>query len=313
MNHDYEGVERQSGPMGSASCRGTVSTLKGQYVQVTGRIHVNGVWWTQAEVKQKVRRMGGDFVSKGSRNKEQTLVIAGELPLHVIDRKNRRSQDIVFVAEERTLGNHICLVDEHGLGQLLGGKPARCIGLVETPKGIRVSRQRTSPASTTDRGEGPLPEDDLGVSVKIRQSPSHRPVQLTLNLDKLDRGTKAHEVTRDRLLKHLASVRVVEGVTPVLFDAGWYCGKGTFVVGEVKSLTSKSAVQQIRLGLGQILEYAQRIRGQRPELSVKPVLVLEKEPPRQGWSDIAESAGVLLTWAPDFPRINPDGTLELGG
>jgi hypothetical protein len=96
-----------------------VSTLKGQYVQVTGRIHVDGVWWTQAEVKQKVRQLGGAFVVKGSRNKEQTFVTAGELPLHVIDPKNRRSQNIVFGAKERALGNHICLVDEHGFGQLL--------------------------------------------------------------------------------------------------------------------------------------------------------------------------------------------------
>ncbi|MBD8871156.1 hypothetical protein [Nocardioides donggukensis] len=286
-----------------------MNTLKSQFVQVTGRIHVDGVWWTQAEVKRKVRELGGFSVPKGSRNKDQTLVIAGELPLHVVDPKNRRSQNIVFVAKERALGNHICLVDGHGFGQLLRRDRANCIGLVETPSGIRLSGQRPAPTSTT---EASVAEDALGLLAKTRNSPTRRPVQLSLDLDKLDRGTQAHETTRDLLLKHLAAVRVLEGRRPVLYDVGWRRGARAFVVGEVKSFTSGSVVQQIRLGLGQVLEYAQRIRSQHPELSVTPILVLEKEPPPNGWVEVVESAGVLLTWAPDFRGVNPDGTLDFG-
>jgi hypothetical protein len=74
-------------------------------------------------------------------------------------------------------------------------------------------------------------------------------------------------------------VRVLEGKRPVLYDVGWRRGPRAFLVGEVKSFTSESVVQQIRLGLGQVLEYAQRMDPKTTSRTFRDArLVLEKEP-----------------------------------
>jgi len=83
------------------------------------------------------------------------------------------------------------------------------------------------------------------------------------------------------------------------FDAGW-SRNGDVFVAEVKSLTGASEDQQIRLGIGQVLDYAHQLQLARTYGRIRPVLVLEKQPTDPRWTSLAEASGILLTWAPGF-------------
>jgi hypothetical protein len=77
------------------------------------------------------------------------------------------------------------------------------------------------------------------------------------------------------------------------------------VIAEVKSLTGNLEVQQIRLGFGQVLDYAHAVRtisvGQ--ELLIVPALILQREPADERWASLAKSLDVILTWPPIFPGL----------
>ncbi|MFJ3639491.1 hypothetical protein ACIPRD_07050 [Streptomyces sp. NPDC090108] len=74
-------------------------------------------------------------------------------------------------------------------------------------------------------------------------------------------------------------------------------------VAEVKSLTGAREDQQMRLGIGQILDYAHQLRSTCPSAAIRPVLVLEKCPSAVHWTALADSVGLRLTWAPEFAGI----------
>lgn len=76
---------------------------------------------------------------------------------------------------------------------------------------------------------------------------------------------------------------------------------------EAKSLTRAHEDQQIRLGIGQLLDYCRTLRtmAQRQFHEVVPVLLLEQQPSDARWDELTPSLGIVMTFAPDFPRI-PD-------
>jgi hypothetical protein len=74
-------------------------------------------------------------------------------------------------------------------------------------------------------------------------------------------------------------------------------------------VTKKTETQQIRLGLGQVLDYAAQVRAHGRHARVRPILVLEKAPTESRWTDAAREAGITLTWAPTFPGLSGDGTV----
>ena len=56
--------------------------------------------------------------------------------------------------------------------------------------------------------------------------------------------------------------------------------------------------RQFRLGLGQVLDYAQ-------ELNARPVLVLSAKPRNLRLLAVAARAGVLVVWPELLPGLNP--------
>ncbi len=79
------------------------------------------------------------------------------------------------------------------------------------------------------------------------------------------------------------------------FDISWTDPHTTFLV-EVKSLTAENEADQIRLGLGQVLDYRWTFTDARPHTPVTAVLVIEQAPRDQRWVLVCAAAGVLLTW-----------------
>jgi hypothetical protein len=127
----------------------------------------------------------------------------------------------------------------------------------------------------------------------------------------VERGIRGHATTQNRLAAHLRELGI-EPRSPRLdepnFDLAWQIGECVFVA-EVKSLTSKSEEKQLRLGLGQVLRYAQLLRHDR---TATPVLVAERRPDDPSWSELCKQLGVVLVWPEVFSerfKKEPDSRL----
>ena len=115
-------------------------------------------------------------------------------------------------------------------------------------------------------------------------------------------GTEEHNQTQNGLatiLSDFATVRSSRRSEPE-FDLAFRTQQRLYVV-EVKSLGNNEA-RQLRLGLGQVLEYSHRMR-LRENVEVVPVLATSLRPSDECWFDICDRAGVLLTSGPGYRRL----------
>jgi hypothetical protein len=114
--------------------------------------------------------------------------------------------------------------------------------------------------------------------------------------EKVGAGLRAH----NQLQNQLAEAVSAAGLTPLApdpsgpyFDLAWMAAD-VFTVIEVKSLTEDNAVRQLRMGLGQVLDYADSFS--RSGLNVRAGLYVEHEPNDGRWSELTAAAGVTLAW-----------------
>lgn len=114
--------------------------------------------------------------------------------------------------------------------------------------------------------------------------------------NEVDRGLRGHNVTQEKL----AELVRAEGLTPGSsvdercdYDLAWERA-GIIYVAEVKSLTDQNERLQLRLGLGQVLEYAHRLRAEG--WTVQAALAVEREPSDVTWVQVCEDQGVRLVW-----------------
>lgn len=286
------------------ACDGTVASLHGQLIMLTGKTRINGRRTLRAEISPLLKDRGAEVLQDGTYNRRVTLLLLGELtPERVTDPVNGRSKKLVFVDKARADGHHICIVDDEGFSALLRGSPATCLKTrrIDGADAIEVSR---SPSDSL-----------LGEPLRKRRAPSYAPVDLSLDLSALERGTAAHEDLLQLLMEHLAPVEVC-GPRPSgpQFDAAWWSQREptTLYVVEAKSLKGAREEQQIRLGIGQLLDYCHSIgRLEREGLQrITPVLVLEREPTDGRWADLAKSLGIVLTHAPDFSALGELGSSD---
>ncbi|MGW6716019.1 hypothetical protein ACWF9X_07115 [Streptomyces globisporus] len=274
-------------------CRGTVHRLDGRTICFTGRVLVDGQWRVRTYCAERAGQRGA--TSKSDFSRKVTLVVYGDLASKVVtDDRRAYSSTLVNAEAERSRGRHVCVVDGDGFSKLLRGRPAPCLEL----RRARTGRVRPVPAATTEARV-------LGGPLRVRRTGRRVSGDLTLDLSRLDEATAAHEATVGALIAHLSRQGIeacTYGPGAPEFDAGWSRGEDIFVA-EVKSLTGAREDQQIRLGVGQILDYAQQLRSSFPSTVVHPVLVLEKRPSAARWTALADGVGLHLTWGPDFSGI----------
>lgn len=243
-----------------------------------------------------VLKMRGASVVLGTRNDTVTLLVVGDLPARVTDPVNSRSRNLVYVEEQRAQENHVCIVDDYGISELLRGGAAPCL----------LSR-------ALDNGEVELRAPEIAeadpprlVPLVIGAAPVHGPLGLEVDLGALDAGSEAHQQTLRALVVSLAPT-VAQAIAEPRVDAAWLSTRaGALCVAEVKSLTGTVQSQQIRLGIGQILDYSVVLRAHPPEgvESVVPVLVLEREPDEpERWGAVCAAVGIALTWSPQFEGL----------
>jgi hypothetical protein len=113
----------------------------------------------------------------------------------------------------------------------------------------------------------------------------------------VDRGLRGHARTQNLaaewLRDHGIAVRSPRG--GVNYDLAW-ADKDVQFVGEVKSLHDLNERHQLRLGIGQVLEYAHR-------LDARPVLIVERKPSEMYWQSVCEHLGIRLVWPEVFNRL----------
>ncbi len=116
-------------------------------------------------------------------------------------------------------------------------------------------------------------------------------VPFSVDPDLQDRSLRAHAIAQNVLAEWVADKSLVP-LSPSLddppYDLAWRDGDSTYVA-EVKSIVPENEVRQLRLGLGQVLDYAH-------QLDARGVLFVDRRPLSDRWSDIAAAAGVELLW-----------------
>lgn len=121
--------------------------------------------------------------------------------------------------------------------------------------------------------------------------------------DVFGRGVGAHQDTQHALARFLIEMNC-EPRSPLSggpqFDVSWE-RDGIRYVAEVKSLTNRNESRQIRMGLGQLLEYRYDLT--RGKQKVRPVLVVEGRPKHRWWVHRCRAAGVTLVWPGRFNAL----------
>ena len=130
--------------------------------------------------------------------------------------------------------------------------------------------------------------EDVGIAVP-------RPRQV--DGDTLENATQEHRKTQN----DLATWARTKGCQPVRpdgnprFDVGWRNSE-YFLVAEVKSLGMGNERGQVRLGLGQVLDYRKQLRDKG--VNAIAVLVVSRKPVSDHWGALARELGVLFSWPP---------------
>lgn len=124
----------------------------------------------------------------------------------------------------------------------------------------------------------------------------------TRDPDKVDRGTAAHR----RLENELARIAREHHRDPLdharrEWDLAWL-DAGTLIVVEVKSLTAENEARQLRLGLGQLLDYASAAVATGWD-DVRPILAVEGPPSSARWVELCKRHGVGLVWPETFDSL----------
>jgi hypothetical protein len=126
--------------------------------------------------------------------------------------------------------------------------------------------------------------------------PTSLPTRTPRDPDAAGRGWRAHHQLQNQLVELVRaagwSPRDPAPIDPE-FDLAWETSQGIGVV-EVKSCTKENEVRQLRMGIGQVLDYDDSLRARGR--AVLPVLYLERGPSDTRWVALAERHHVRLVW-----------------
>lgn len=274
----------------SRDCRGVVNGLSGLQFMLTGETWVDGRHVLRPQLRELMEAKGGRF---RDRTRQADLLVVGQLRWTASDWLHDRSQRVIFVEEQRQHGNHICMVDDAGISVLLRGEPAQCLeSRGAADGGVEIKR--------------PEPVRPQLLPFRLREVGRHDLSLLDVDLSALDRGSQAHEDVLAALLTHLAPTSIHRIDRPQV-DAAWIDAHDPSMlhIAEVKSLTDGNQDQQLRLGVGQLLDYRQQlIRRPVPgTANVKAHLITETRPSDERWIELAQAVGLDLAWSPGFKGI----------
>jgi hypothetical protein len=180
-----------------------------------------------------------------------------------------------------------------------GGPPAqlrdRMLRLRNLIDALKLEVQGTSPQSFLG-GEYRRADEDAAVSERA---------PFSVDPTKIERALKSHAATQNALAAHLTTL----GLNPRSplraepnYDIAWETTSDLYV-GEVKSLPLDQEENQLRIGLGQVLRYRQKLRDRHPDRKIVAALIPEHEPLDKSWERLCSELGVLLAWPGAFDRL----------
>lgn len=154
------------------------------------------------------------------------------------------------------------------------------------------------PAGGPDRpiGAGYRPADETG------QIAAPEPFAVDPNV--VDRGRRGHAITQNALASFVEGLgyQPLSPVGEIDYDLAWQADDVLYVA-EVKSLTDANESKQLRLGLGQVLDYQDGLSaGNR---RVRGVLAVERKPTDDRWVQLCARLGVVLVWPNAFEALRP--------
>jgi hypothetical protein len=121
----------------------------------------------------------------------------------------------------------------------------------------------------------------------------------------IDRGLRAHTTLQNTIAERVREHHyepLSPGTGDPNFDLAWKDEEGTITVVEVKSLTAQNQSGQLRLGLGQLLEYQYQL-AQMHEQPVRAVLAVEQPPADPHWAPLCDELEVLLVHPDNLHRL----------
>jgi len=168
------------------------------------------------------------------------------------------------------------------------------VEFVELFPSLGVVAELVSPSAGDQGGVTTPPLGTAYRQAKVGPLPTERE-PFTVDPALVERGLKGHAETQNELAEVLRQA----GIEPRSrhprepnFDLAWKA-EGSVFVAEVKSITDDNEEQRLRLGLGQVLRYRQRLRSLGYP-RVVALLVPERAPRDSSWGDLCHDLGVIL-------------------
>lgn len=257
-----------------------IENLKGRNVIISGGFG-DSLGLTQEGVRDKLRSLGAIIQSDVTQSTQ--ILLRGWSPLWKYGDFGDREAEL---AVNQRAGRDVSVIDVEGFRQLMKRKGAWGFD----PQGVApkvwpVGRSYVE-ATTPKRRE----EE----AVVFARDPAE-----------FERALIGHVDTQNalaRFVRQLGFEPLSPAASPAQFDVAWVTNAGEIWVAEVKSVTKVNESIQLRLGLGQVLEYAWRlsVHHSRP---VRAVVIPERRPMDSAWIDVVKSAGVVLTWPNEFESL----------
>lgn len=124
-----------------------------------------------------------------------------------------------------------------------------------------------------------------------------RTVVVTKDPDSDGRGLAAHNKTQNLIANIIRSMGIFprspkQGESE--FDIAWETAKALFVC-EVKSLLPENEERQLRMAIGQVIRYRQKLSAMGHE-PVMAIIATEKPPEDNSWNELCIDEGILLVW-----------------
>jgi hypothetical protein len=122
------------------------------------------------------------------------------------------------------------------------------------------------------------------------------PASVAGDPDACGAGWIEHNKTQNDIARLVAgqgwAPRSPRGAEP-RYDLAWARGQ-TVWVAEVKSISSQTEERQLRIAIGQLLRYRQKLTAGGHE--VQAVIVTSRPPADPSWDDLCQREGIILAW-----------------
>lgn len=123
-------------------------------------------------------------------------------------------------------------------------------------------------------------------------------------------GLRRHAVAQNVLVDAYLSAGGTPFKPPQNVDAAWSMpGSETVYVAEVKGITPTNEVRQLRLGLGQIIDFSVEVENLSGRL-IHPVLFVSRAPSAALWDQKCAVGGVELAWPGNLPSVLEESGLK---